>query len=207
MKMREIFFIMTLLIFIESVIPAQDTEKALSKDYKNMHCSLSQEDGSSMLGMDAKPLGPPVIWGDAVIVPAFRLRFVNDKTGEATKAEEVSILYGWKWLEYPSPEHLLGAWEGAEDTIECDKIEAAELSFPQFEVKPRGWYKGKYAKKPSFDGITIVFRIDGCEATADIKPNEAKNLAGKTIVIQFESNVYGCYTTKISYERQAKPKQ
>jgi hypothetical protein len=159
------------------------------------------------LGYDGKPLGPPVIWGDAVKIPAFHLRFVDSLTGELLKTKDVSIVYGWKWLEYPYPEHSWGAWSGAEDVLNCGKIEKTEFSFPQFEVKPRGWYKGKYTqfpfnKKPSFDGITIAFNVAGCHATADIKSKEAKNLAWRTVIVKVASNVHGCYVTKISYERR-----
>jgi hypothetical protein len=203
--MWKIFYLIVFItLYGPNVILAQETRNILFGDYKNMSCRLEEEDGGSMLGMDGKPLGSPVIWGNPVTIPSFRLRIIDDKTAEPLKAEKVSILYGWKWLEYPSPEHLWGAWEDAGDELECNKIEMDELTFPQFEVKPRGWYKGKYSKEPFFDGITIVIRIGGCQATADIKSQDAKSLAGKTIVVKAISGINGCSITKISYIKTKK---
>jgi hypothetical protein len=171
---------------------------------QNMGCHLIKAEDNPLGKLVGMPSSPPVIWGDAVTVPAFHLRFVASRTREVLKAEEVGIVYGWKWLEYPYPEHAWGAWSDASDLVECVKLEMAEYSIQQFEVKLRGWYEGKYTKfpfgkKPSFNGLTIAFTVLGCHTSAEIKRKEAMALTGKKVVVNVD--VAGCYTTKISYTK------
>ena len=59
-------------------------------------------------------LGPrdqtPVIFGDRRQVPAIRIRLVVGDTRSTLPDQVVAVNYGWRWLEYPYPEHGWGAW-------------------------------------------------------------------------------------------------
>jgi hypothetical protein len=134
--------------------------------------------------------GPAVIFSDPVIVPAFRLHFIDEKSGQPVIPYEINIAYGWKWLEYPYPEHSWGAWSGASDIVECIKP-SAETLVPEFEVQPRGWYDGKYTKfpfsgKPKFTGISIGFKIGSNNyfPYAEISTKDVKKLKNKTVIIK-----------------------
>lgn len=155
-------------------------------------CRLSvKAEENGLLSLEGKPLGPPVIWGDAVTVPSFPLRFVDAKTRAVLKPAEVSISYGWKWLQYPYPEHSWGAWSSASDIVSCAESGSPELLIPQFQVKPRGWYKGKFtrfpfSRKPSFNGVGITATVPGCSTRAAINSKEAMSLAGRTVAVNVD---------------------
>lgn len=141
------------------------------------------------LSSNGKPRGPAVVFGDAVTVPLFRLRFVDAKTGRVLKPTKVTIGYGWKWLEYPYPEHLWGALSEASDVVSCAEITGDEIEVPEFEVKPRGWYNGKYAKfpfskGPSFTGLGITATLPECTPRVTIPPKAARDLQGKVAVVK-----------------------
>lgn len=169
---------------------------------ENGGCKLGViADDNGLSSITGKPPGPAVIFGGAVKVPTFRLRFVDKKTGEMLKPDEVSLAYGWKWLQYPYPEHSWGAWSGASDLVTCTGT-AGEISVPAFEVKPRGWYNGKYAKfplarKPSFTGITVTVTVAGCSPRVTISAEEARGLQGRTVVVKVD-----CHgESKVTYQK------
>jgi len=142
------------------------------------------------IGNMAEHPGPAVIFSDPVVVPSFRIHFIDEKSAKPVVPLEITISYGWKWLEYPYPEHPWGAWSEASDIVECFEP-STEILVPEFVVKPRGWYDGKYArfpfsKKPAFTDIVIGFKIDKnpYSTYAVITSKEAKKLKGKTVIVK-----------------------
>ena len=138
-------------------------------------------------------MGPAKLFGIPVTIPAFRLHFVDEKSSQSVTPTKISINYNWKWLEYPYPEHSLGAWSDVSDTIECLEP-GAETLVPEFTVRPRGWYDGKYikfpftitgSKHPSFTGIGIVMHDVGCNKTrwVILSPKDVSRLKKNNSVI------------------------
>lgn len=67
---------------------------------ENGGCKLQlRAEESGVQSRNGKPRGTAVIFGDAVTVPAFRLRFVDAKTGRVLRPSKVTLAYGWRWLE------------------------------------------------------------------------------------------------------------
>jgi hypothetical protein len=153
-------------------------------------CKLDvKAEDNGALSSNGKPRGLAVLFGDPVTVPIFRLRFVDIKTGQVLKPTRVTIAYGWKWLEYPYPEHLWGALSEASDVVSCTDITGDEIEVPAFEVKPRGWYDGKFAKfpfsrGPSFTGLGITATLPQCTPRVTIPPKAARDLQGKVAIIK-----------------------
>jgi len=158
----------------------------------NCHVSVrAEEDG--IIGKGGNPPGEAVIFSLPVLINSFHLRFVDSRSGQQLVPTKVTLAYGWRWLEYPYPEHSWGAWSGASDLVECEPP-SAELEIPEFEVRPRGWYDGKYIrfqfpKKPKFTGIAIVIKIGECTTRASITSREAVRLKGSLAV--FKANCMG----------------
>lgn len=152
-------------------------------------CRLAvKAEENGLLGKEGKPLGPAVLFSDPVTIPAFRMRFVDSKSGQVVVPSKITIAYGWKWIEYPYPEHSWGAWSEASDIVECFEP-SAEIQVPEFEVRPRGWYEGKYVKfpfrrRPSFTGIDVVLTVSGCTARSTISPKESMKLKNKAAVFR-----------------------
>jgi len=150
-------------------------------------CRLTvKAEENGLLGKGGSLPGPAVLFSTPVVIPAFRLRFVDSATGKKLAPSKVSLAYGWRWLEYPYPEHSWGAWSEASDLVECMEP-AGEINVPEFEVRPRGWYDGKYVKfpfsrKPSFTGVGVVIEIDECTTRATISPKESLKLKGQVAV-------------------------
>src|SRR5439155_17020279 len=97
----------------------------LSAQPTGCHLAVRAED-NGLLSINGKPLGPAVVSSDTVTVPSFHLRFVDGSTGSLLKPSEVSIAYGWRWFQYPYPEHSWGAWSAGSDLVSCAKLEATE---------------------------------------------------------------------------------
>jgi hypothetical protein len=91
---------------------------------------------------------PPVIFGEPRRVRPIRIRMLDGSTGKPLRYESIKVNYGWRWLEYPYPEHAWGAWSEAADQIECDLDSHGWMQTPSHEVRPRGWYDGKYTRFP-----------------------------------------------------------
>jgi hypothetical protein len=137
--------------------------------------------------------GKPVIFGDDFHVSELHLRFVNKETRRPIIPKAVHINYGWKWLEYPYPEHAWGAWSDASESVLCSTGGASELLVPARTVKPRGWYEGKYtrfpyiltgSKKPKFDGIVIVVEFDNCTPRLEVEAKDLDRYKDTTAVIK-----------------------
>ena len=139
--------------------------------------------------------GPAVIFGDPVTVPAFQLRFVDEKSAQSVAPSKIAINYSWRWLEYPYPEHSWGAWSDVSDLIECPEP-GAETLVAEYEVRPRGWYNGKYAKfpfvgkRPYFTRVSISLAVNGCteQTGASISAKEARKLKDKSVVFKVNCN-------------------
>ncbi len=146
----------------------------------------AEENG--LTSINGKPVGPALIFGDKSTVPTIYMRFVDLRTGLSLRPIEVALAYGWRWIQYPYPEHPTGAWSEASDMVSCRPTESDMIEIPSFEVRPRGWYDGKYAKfpfarKPSFTGIDVTATFDECTARVTIKPGDLTRLQGHTAVV------------------------
>jgi hypothetical protein len=153
---------------------------------------LAEEDGLN--GKQGNPPGAAILFGTEVDVPSFRLSFSETNSGKAVRPLKITIAYGWRWLDYPYPEHSWGAWVGASDVFECIAANEDGIKVPAFKVRPRGWYDGKYtrfpfSKKPAFTGIGVVIQLGGCTTRATITPKEAIRLQGHSAV--FKANCTG----------------
>jgi hypothetical protein len=99
------------------------------------------------------------------------------------------------------PEHPFGAWLTATETVECQQ---PGLSFevPEWTVRPRGWYKGKYTmaswSKPRFHQVEVVIEwkqkrdcrqtiLLGPQVLAKFRDHEAalKKTCGAPVEIRF----------------------
>ena len=167
---------------------------------ETMTCRLTvKADDNGLFGKGGNPPGPAVLFSAPVVVPAFRLRFADAESGKSLTPSKLTLAYGWRWLEYPYPEHSWGAWSEASDIVECGGP-AVEVSVPEFEVRPRGWYDGKYVwfpypKKPSFTGIAVVIETDKCTTRATLSPKATTKLKDRVAV--FKVNCRGESTISI----------
>ena len=78
--------------------------------------------------------------------------------------------------------------DGYSDIVVCFEPDA-EIQVPEYEVRPCGWYDGKYVKfpfwrRPSFTGINVVLAVSGCIARSAISPNESMKLKNKAAVFR-----------------------
>jgi hypothetical protein len=168
--------------------------------YQGQECKLiikAEEDGLTTI--QGKPPGQAVIYGKSVKIPSFKLTFHDAGSGQILRPEKISVAYGWKWLEYPYPEHSLGAWSDASDIVECARISGDLIEIPQFDVNPRGWYNGKYVRfphhrKPSFTGIDIVATLSKCTPRITIGPNDVRNVAGRTVIFKVNCQGQSAFT-------------
>lgn len=150
----------------------------------------AEENG--LLGKGGKPLGPAILFSDPVAISAFKLRFVDGNSKQPIVPSKISIAYGWKWLEYPYPEHSWGAWSEASDIVECFDPES-EIQVPEFVVRPRGWYDGKFVKfpfrrRPLFTGVGVILKIGDCTTRATISPGKSKELQCESVVFRVNCN-------------------
>ena len=157
----------------------------------------------SLRAEDYDDSGPAKIFGETVEIPAFHLRFINGNTKKEIAPSKISVVYHWKWLEYPYPEHSWGVWSDAGDRFECVEP-GTEILIPEYEVHPRGWYDGKYAKfpfvwkGPAFTGIGVSMSGVGCSTIPWIRlsPKEVSRLKKSNSVI-IEVNCTGKSTVTI----------
>jgi len=141
-----------------------------------------------------KRMGPPVILGQPFLVPAMKWRL------ESSAAPSLmEVRYQWQWIDHPYPEHPFGAWLTATETVGCQQ---PGLSFevPEWTVRPRGWYKGKYTmapwSKPRFHQVEVVIEWErncrqtillGPQVLAKFRDHEAalKKTCGAPVEIRF----------------------
>ncbi len=144
-------------------------------------------------GSDDLKRGKPQIFGKDFLVPPLHLRFVRKETGKPVIPKIVHVSYGWKWIEYPYPEHSWGAWSDAGEAFQCSTGGSNELVVPARTVKPRGWYDGKYtrfphnlsgSKRPKFDGVVIVVEFDNCRPRLVISAGELDDYKGTAATLK-----------------------
>lgn len=169
------------------VLSLLGTEDVFAQD-KGCHLMVKAEE-NGLISLDGQPLGAALIFSGRVTIPSFRLRFVDKRTGTFVRPSEITLAYGWKWLQYPYPEHSAGAWSTASDLVSCVEPESGQTIVPSFEVTPRGWYDGKYTKfpfsqKPAFSGIDVSAVFPGCSPRVTMKPGDARALKGRTVVVK-----------------------
>jgi hypothetical protein len=153
---------------------------------------------------------PPVIFGDRHLVPAMRIRIVLSDGRSAVPARTVTVNYGWRWLEYPYPEHSWGAWSDASDRAECELDQDGWIQVPSHEVQTRGWYDGRYTRfpwprRPHFTGIEIVAVTKGGFARIYVQPRDLKRFADSDLIVQ----VFDGWRTRLAWKpkesRQERP--
>jgi hypothetical protein len=193
-KLKRLYFALAVLSFL-------GRHDLFAQDNRGCHLTVKAEE-NGLLSLNGRPLGTALIFDSPVTIPTFRLRFVDKRTGALVRPSEVSLGYGWKWLQYPYPEHSRGAWSTASDLVSCAQPDSGQMIIPQFDVTPRGWYDGKYTKlpfsnKPKFNGIDVSAVFPGCSSRVTIKPGDARALKGRTVVVKI--NCQGDAT--ISYEK------
>lgn len=108
------------------------------------------------------PRKAPVVYGKPYIVPKFRLRVVDERTGEPVAGREVIVRYSWRWFEYPYPEHPLGVWSDAYELVRCRSDKGGVVEMSEFRVEPRGWYKGRLlmGRKPEFTDLDVSVHLE-----------------------------------------------
>jgi len=152
--------------------------------------------------------GAPVIFGQEFRVPEFHLRFLNKSTGKPLVPKTVHVGYGWKWLEYPYPDHAWGAWSDAHDSIECSTTDS-QLVVPAHTVKPRGWYNGKYtgfpynltgSKKPKFDGVVLSIEFGGCMPRLEISERELDKYRDSTAMLKLPCQ----WPVEVEFQKRAR---
>ncbi|HWR35207.1 MAG TPA: hypothetical protein VN622_04970 [Clostridia bacterium] len=152
---------------------------------------------------DPKNNRPAVIFGDTVAVPVMRFRFVDGASGQPIRSQALTVNYGWRWLEYPYPEHPLGAWSKTSDQLSCSTDENGWIEAPEHLVKPRGWYKGVYTsipwpKRPSFTGIGAVATTKVGSARVNVSPEDVKKFKSSVLIVR----VYDGWRTELSWVTQ-----
>jgi len=151
------------------------------------------------IGLD-NSLGP-VIFGDRFLVPAMRIHFVVGNSETPLPNSGVAIKYGWRWLGYPYPEHGWGAWLDAADQLECESGREGWIDVPSHEVKPRGWYDGKYtrfpwSRHPHFTEVEIVaVTSHGGSARTKLGARDLTRFADSDLVI----HVFDGWRTELSW--------
>ncbi len=150
---------------------------------------------------------PPVIFGDRQLVPAMRVRLDLSDARSAVPDRTVTVNDGWRWLEYPYPEHSWGVWSDAADQTKCTLDRDGWIQVPPHEVRPRGWYDGKYTRfpwphRPSFTGIEIVAVTKGGFARIKIQPRELKKFSDSDLIVRVSDG----WRTQLSWQpKNARP--
>jgi len=129
----------------------------------------------------------PVIFGEKYPVPAMRIRFIDGATQLPLQVKSIAVNYGWKWLRYPYPEHAWGVWEDAADLLSCLPDKEGWIDVPMHEVRPRGWYDGKYtrwpwSKRPHFESVEVV-AFTGYFARTRLRPVDLQKFSDHDLVI------------------------
>ncbi|MBX3278942.1 MAG: hypothetical protein KF868_13135 [Acidobacteria bacterium] len=101
----------------------------------------------------------PVIFGKPYVVPTLKIKLIDRNTNKPAAGIKVSVGYGFKWFEYPYPEHPRGVWSEASYSTECVANEEGVIEVDEFKVEPHGWYKGVYAREPQFTKVTIGYEL------------------------------------------------
>jgi hypothetical protein len=146
---------------------------------------------------------PAVIFGKKYKVPPLRVRLIDAATGSRLENKSISVNYGWRWLEYPYPEHSMGAWSDAADRLSCESDVNGWIETPAHEVKPRGWYDGKYTRfpwprPPSFTEVEIVAVTSGGFARVRLKPTDLAKFERHRLIV----SVFDGWRTQLKWEKK-----
>jgi hypothetical protein len=147
---------------------------------------------------------PAVIFGKHYRVGPMRIRLIDGENGLPLENKGITIVYGWRWLEYPYSEHAWGAWNETGDKLSCQLDSNGWIEAPVHEVQPRGWYNGKYTrwpwpKKPNFNGILIVAHTSrGLTARAGVQPNNLHKFEANDLVVR----VYQGWRTETIWQKK-----
>ena len=115
--------------------------------------------------------GEPVIFGKPYKVPRLKIRLLDERTNKPLAGTKITLNYIWKWLEYPYTERPFGAWEEDAYSTSCYADGEGVIEVGEFEVRPRGWYKGIHSagRAPRFLNVTAGYdlpyvgtNINGC---------------------------------------------
>ena len=108
------------------------------------------------------PQKRPVIYGKPYIIPKFRLRITDERTGVPIAGREVIVRYVWRWFEYPYPERPLGVWSDAYELVRCMADKGGVVEMSEFKVAPRGWYKGRMlmGRRPEFTHLDVSVHLE-----------------------------------------------
>jgi hypothetical protein len=178
---------LTTIIFVLSV-PILSRASARKQDTRGSDvCNLYTS--NAIIGRSRKPVypgqidtsGKPVIFGKVFHAPELHMRFVRAERDEPIVPDEVDIRYFWEWFEYPYPEHDWGVWSEAEDWVKCTSGGDDQLVVPARDVKPAGWYDGKYTKfpytltgnkNPRFSHVVVDVVFGNCRPRFEIPARE-----------------------------------
>lgn len=133
---------------------------------------------------------PAVIWGKSQTIPVMRIRILDGSSENAFQPKAVTVIYGWRWLEYPYPEHGWGAWNDTGDRLSCVLNHDGWFETPTHEVQPRGWYDGKYTRwpwphKPGFTGVgLVILDSGGYSARVGLGAKEIQRFSDSVLVIR-----------------------
>jgi hypothetical protein len=138
---------------------------------------------------DPKNNRPAVIFGHVRSIPAMRIRFLDGRSGLALPSSEITVNYGWRWLEYPYPEHGWGAWNDTSDKLSCKADLDGRIEAPGYDVKPRGWYNGTYTKlpwphRPTFTGVEIVMVTKAGFARVKLSPSNLEKFTSSMLIVR-----------------------
>jgi hypothetical protein len=138
-------------------------------------------------------LGPAIFFGKEFKVPELKLKFEDRNTGSAVKPIYVRLFYTWQAITYPYPEHSWGAWYSYYEIWDCKPEPDGTVVVPALEIKPRGWYDGKYSRfpwprKPHFEQIEVRPFFDGYNRTTFFSENNLSRLAKGVTLIKTSSS-------------------
>jgi hypothetical protein len=130
-----------------------------------------------------------VIFGVVKNVPAMRIRIMDGASGKPLDNKGITVTYGWRWLEYPYPEHAWGAWNATGDKLSCELDRDGWIEAPEHRVRPRGWYDGKYTHwpwthHPEFTGVGVVAITSRGFPSVGIKTGDLKRFVDSDLVVQ-----------------------
>lgn len=152
---------------------------------------------------------PASIFGDRVSVPAFTVRVVELGTGRDIPLDSILVRYTWTWLEHPYPEHPWGALVEASDIVECKPAPSTSLlDVPAYEVRPRGWYSGRYVwwpwpKRPTFRHLEItVLPTSGWGPHVFLKKSDFTKFASSIVEVAVASKTPADPPFKVKFVRQ-----
>ena len=132
---------------------------------------------------------PAVVFGSPQVVPPMRVRFVLTDGASELREKHMRINHGWRWLAFPYPEHARGAWQQEADSLECSPGARGWIQIPSHEVRPRGWYDGKYTrfpwpKRPHFTEVEMVAVTIGGFARVTLQRQDLRKFAEHDLVVE-----------------------